>query len=118
MAQHLSVAVIGGIGGGLVLAGVAVTANWRAIGQRFGPSCTVGVSGTAAKLTFEGWGASGSCDNQLASAGTYRYSGPTPNEPVICQYTIHDTRATVRDEGVLKLVGNVVCADLAKQVGR
>ncbi len=117
MAQ-LPAVLVGCLVGGVILAGVAIATNWQAIGRHFGPSCTVGVTGTAAKLTFEGWGASGSCDNQLHTAGAYRYNGPLPNEPVICQYTIHGIRATVRDEGVVKLVGNLLCADLTKQAAR
>lgn len=87
-----------------------------ALGRDYGPSCTVGVTGTAATLTFKGWNAWGSCDAQLASAGLYRSDAATLTAPIICQYTTHGMRATIRDEGSLKLVGNVLCQSLRKQV--
>ncbi len=114
--RRLPPAVLGFAGTALVLAGVAVVLNWQAIGRSIGPSCTLGVTGTAAKLTVNGWGASGVCDS-VSAAGIYHYSGPVPNEPVICQYTVQGARATVRDAGVLKLVGNLLCHDLAQQAG-
>lgn len=94
-----------------------VIATIRAVGNDFGPSCTIGVTGTAASVTFKGWGATASCDAQLSSKQAYRYDGPARVEPIVCQYTLAGERVTVRDSGTLKLVGNALCNSFQQQGG-
>ncbi len=91
-----------------------VAAHWTGIGIAWGPSCAVGVSGTAAVVTVHGWGASDECA-AMTHANTYTYSGPTPSQPIVCQYTISGERYTVQDDGLLKAVGTSVCANLQKE---
>ena len=83
------------------------------VGMAIGPSCTIGVTGTAASLTVKGWRAVDACNT--FDAGTsillYRYSGAVTT-PAICQYQMQGLRFTVNDEGVLKAIGNILCASL------
>jgi len=83
------------------------------------PSCTVGITGTAATITIQGWQATQDCNNlfsgnqgpnalQIDPTKVYRLDSP-PGEPVICQVDRGGLRITVRDEGILKLVGNAMC---------
>ncbi len=83
------------------------------------PSCTVGVTGTAAAVTLQGWQANQNCTTlfsgtqntnipQIGPVNTYRLDSP-PDEPVVCQVNKDGLRITVRDEGILKLVGNALC---------
>lgn len=83
------------------------------------PSCTVGITGTAAVITFQGWQATQDCntlvsDNQNPNAPQITLAKPyllesPPDEPVVCQVNRNGLRITVRDEGILKLVGNALC---------
>jgi hypothetical protein len=41
-----------------------------------------------------------------------------PTQPVICEYAIDGKKFVVRDEGMLKVVGNVLCSGLAKRADR
>lgn len=87
--------------GALVLLAPTLTftsRNWDYIGQRYGPSCTIGFSGTSVTLTVQGWSASQDCDAMVsqdthnpydASVKAYHYQG-TPQGRVLCQYTIGD----------------------------
>ena len=80
------------------------------------PSCTVGITGTAATITFQGWQAAHNCTTlisgnqslQITLAKVYLLDSP-PNEPIVCQVDKDGLRITVRDEGILKLVGNTLC---------
>lgn len=75
-----------------------VSRNWDHIGQRYGPRCTIGFTGTSVTLTVQGWSAYQVCDEAVnqeannpydASVKAYHYQG-TPPSPVMCQYTIGD----------------------------
>ncbi len=88
--------------------------HWDDIGINLGPSCAVGVSGSAAVVSVHGWDASAACA-AMTHANTYTYSGPTPSQPIVCQYTISGERYTVQDDGLLKAVGASVCANLQKE---
>ena len=82
------------------------------------PSCTVGVTGTAATFTIEGWSANQDCQNIVSGkpsflgtfppAHVYLYTS-TPTNPEVCEVDVQGRHVIVRDEGVLKLVGNVLC---------
>lgn len=98
---------------GAVLLGVALfVLNFESVGMAVGPSCTVGVTGTAASVTVRGWTAPAACDSlQRTSVSTYSYTGLV-NAPVVCQYVVQGNRYTVNDEGILKLVGSAICASL------
>lgn len=95
-----------------IVVGVVAATNWDALGMANGPTCTVGVQGTAASLEVRGWTANQACAAfEAETPGTYRYSGPLTT-PVVCQYEIRSNRFTVHDEGVLKLIGNAACVAL------
>lgn len=97
----------------LLVAGAVVASRWNAIGQAVGPSCTIGVTGTAANVTVQGWGANADCQTMLGASTYQMRSGPQGVE--VCQYDIHGNLVTVRDEGLVKLVGAAVCARLESQ---
>lgn len=87
-----------------------VASNWQSIGLTIGPSCAVGVSGTAAVVTARGWDAPTACRSMAgASTSIYSYSGPSPALPIVCQYMIDGVRVTVQDEGLLKIEGTSLC---------
>ncbi len=91
------------------------------------PSCTVGVTGTAATMTIQVWSANNDCNalvkNQLSflgapaaqSGGFYLYT-ETPTNPVICEVDDQGRHIIVRDEGALKLVGGALCSALEQQI--
>jgi len=83
----------------------------------FAPSCTIGVTGTAATVTFRGWKSTSACAS-FESRDTYRLTSDAPTQPVICEYVIQGQTATVRDEGALKLIGASICADFARRADR
>ena len=41
-----------------------------------------------------------------------------PTQPQVCEYAIDGKTFIVRDEGMLKVVGNVLCSGLAKRADR
>lgn len=72
-----------------------------------GSSCTLGLTGTAAKLTWTGWQAETICEQQLANFPAnqrtfYRVLNwqPSSAEVVRCQYTQGLVRVTVTDTGM------------------
>jgi ribosomal protein L32 len=100
---------------GLSIHGFSVKEAVAAIGENWGPSCTVGVTGTAATVTYRGWPAENSCASQLPDKTLYQLQGDPPENPVICQYTSNGLTATVRDQGALKNVDNLICQSLQKE---
>jgi|GEM_PF-1803200 len=97
----------------IILAGAILLVRWNAIGRAVGPSCTIGVTGTAANITVQGWGADSSCHSMLGAHTYDLRSGP--QGVVVCQYVIHSDLVTVRDEGLLKLVGAALCSKLQQE---
>ena len=41
-----------------------------------------------------------------------------PTQPQVCEYAIEGRTFVVRDEGMLKVVGNVLCSGLARRADR
>lgn len=78
-------------------------------------SCTVGVSGTDATLNVRGWRASTLCARLVdkSTRGYYRRDA-APGGSVLCEYDDAGRHYTVRDQGVMMLIGRAVCADLAR----
>ena len=93
------------------------------------PTCTVGLTGSAATMTIIAWSANQDCDDLFAGKTTflgqgtsdvadlnklvYRYTG-TPTSPVVCELDIKGRHIIVRDEGALKLVGTQLCENLQR----
>jgi len=85
-----------------------------------GGECYVGVKGTA----------NDTCKALIANPAKYvgdiaedsakdLYAmSERPTEPQVCEYTIDGRNFIVRDEGMLKVVGNVLCSGLAKRADR
>lgn len=89
-----------------------------ALGMSYGPTCIVGIAGTAASVQAQGWLAGTACDALAGSStSTYRFSG-TLTTPVICQYDIDGVRYTVHDDGALKLFGIAICSEVQKSGSR
>jgi len=95
-----------------------------------GRECYVGVRGTAASITVKGMFPSGTCDALIANPVKYvgdlaedggkdLYSmSERPTQPVVCEYPIDGKTFVVRDEGVLKVVGNILCSSLGKRADK
>jgi len=78
--------------------------------------CTVGIANSNASITVHGVAPDAYCDQLrtwLGQGRGYVMRSP-PAQPVICEYTVSGYRITVRDQGVLKLVGNQACQQLAQ----
>lgn len=103
---------------------IAYSGAFNSLIQAIEPSCTIGLTGTAATITIEAWSANQDCDAFFAGNPTflgpavenptknyYRYSG-TPTEPVVCEGNDQGRHIIVRDEGALKLVGNSICSSM------
>lgn len=92
--------------------------------------CTVGIEGTSALVTIQGWGAQQVCQQalshpetlipknsstafSLANLHTYESTQPpTPSQTVVCEYKsqgFFQQRFIVRDEGIMKIVGVTIC---------
>jgi len=95
-----------------------------------GGECYVGVRGTAASLTVRGMFPGGTCkafmENPVKYVGEagedhakdlYELS-ERPTQPVVCEYPVDGKTFIVRDEGILKVVGNVMCSGLAKRADK
>ena len=92
--------------------------------------CYVGVRGTAASITVKGTFPGGTCEalisNPAKFVGNIAEDGARdlyamserPTQPVICEYTIDGRSFIVRDEGMLKVVGNLLCSGLVRRVDR
>ena len=90
--------------------------------------CYVGVSGTAASITVKGMFPDDTCKALISNPARYigevaedsprqLYSmSERPTQPVVCEYTVDSKHLIVRDDGMLKVVGNIVCSGLAKRV--
>lgn len=120
------------IGGAVVGLTTPVLGDLRA-------NCAVGIVGSSASITVTGLLAGRACRELLRSSSRnilgltqlnvvsgrnharfvlncvspniYELS-TTPNQPVVCEYQYGRQRYIVRDEGILKLVGNAVCDKL------
>ena len=77
--------------------------------------CYVGVKGTAATITVSGLAAGMTCDYLVSSSPDRMYRlSQAPREPAVCEQTVKGQRFLVRDTGVLKIVGNVLCSEIGK----
>src|SRR5260221_7784882 len=104
-----------------VAAGVLYTGTLQRALLAIEPTCTVGITGTAATLTIEGWTANQDCQTivsghpsflgTLDSSRVYLYTTGLTN-PVVCELDRQGRHLIVRDEGVLKLVGSALCRAL------
>ena len=89
--------------------------------------CYVGVKGAAASVTVKSMFPGGTCEALIANPAKYvgdvaqdsakdLYAmSERPTQPVVCEYRIDGRAFVVRDEGMLKVVGNVLCSGLAKR---
>lgn len=80
-------------------------------------TCSIGISGTAANVTFTGINASAVCDgNVQGTSQAYLMSG-TPQGAEICEGDIqeqnHSVHYIVRDTGLFNIVGSSICAKLS-----
>jgi hypothetical protein len=94
-----------------------------------GGECYVGVRGTAASITVKGLFPGRTCDALIANPVKYvgdlaedskdLYSmSDRPTQPVVCEYTVDGSAFVVRDEGMLKVVGNILCSGLGKRADK
>lgn len=73
--------------------------DWNNIGQAIGPSCSFGVTGTAASITVHGWNSRDACKALRSGANfdTYDLPQEATNRPVICQYSVLNDTIVVHD---------------------
>jgi hypothetical protein len=95
-----------------------------------GGECYVGVKGTAASVTVKGTFPNDTCKALIANPAKYvgdvaedsakdLYAmSERPTQPQVCEYTIDGRSFIVRDEGMLKVVGNILCSGLARRADR
>ena len=95
-----------------------------------GGECYVGVKGTAASVTVKGTFPNDTCKALIANPAKYvgdiaedsakdLYAmSERPTQPQVCEYSLDGRTFIVRDEGMLKVVGNVLCSGLAKRADR
>ncbi len=76
-----------------------VLANWGGVGQVLGPSCSFGITGTAASITVHGWSSGDACKALRSGASFQTYDLPreASENPVICQYAVLNNRIVVHD---------------------
>jgi len=101
--------------------GLLVAPHFWQIGRAIGPACTVGVNGTGADVTVQGWSAPFACQTitQRLAGATHGLSAvvlaPRPTDlsaPLVCRSVVAHDQVTVRDRGALKLVGTLLCTAL------
>jgi hypothetical protein len=92
-----------------------------------GRECYVGVRGTEASITVKALFPDATCDALIKNP--VKYIGDIaeenrrelcsmserPTQPVMCEYTIDGKHFLVRDDGMFKVVGNILCASLARR---
>lgn len=95
-----------------------------------GGECYVGVRGTAASITVKGMFPSGTCEalikNPVKYVGDLAEDGgrdlyamsERPTQPVVCEHRVEGRTFVVRDDGVLKLVGNILCSSLGRRADK
>jgi len=99
----------------LILASVVTPLDTPILGElRY--SCAVGVVGTAASVTVRGILAGRQCRAWLRDShgqfGQFFELTHTPTQSVICEYSHAHLNYTVRDSGILKIVGNGICQSI------
>lgn len=80
----------------------------------FSSSCSVGVVGSDAVIDIKGQGANKACNDLLKNPNYYFSTVEQPTKPVICVINVNSLTYTVRDEGILKIVGSGICDELKK----
>lgn len=77
-------------------------------------TCIIGVRGTRATVTVEGLGATFRCKDFIPKSGGSDYYIKTERatEPVLCEGDRSGLHYTVRDDGMLVIVGRLLCGDL------
>jgi len=77
------------------------------------PNCSVGYLGTAANVSFSGFGADRECQNlQTIDPAFIR---ATVSGPVLCRVQLGAVLATVRDRGAFPYTGSAICAYLERR---
>lgn len=113
--------------GALLLAALAVWLYWPQAATALRgvePACTVGLSGSAATITIQGWSATDDC-NKIVSGQPSFLGGPAApgnvylvtgaaTAPVLCELDKQGRHLIVRDQGFLTLVGTGECELLQK----
>lgn len=89
--------------------------------------CYVGVTGTEASVTVKDMFPDETCQAIIANPAKYfgdiaedtskdLYAmSEAPKQPVVCEYTVEGKHFIVRDDGMLKVVGNILCNGLGKR---
>ena len=78
-------------------------------------SCSVGAVGSAAVINIKGRGATQACNDLVKDQNSFYITEEQPTKPVICVVKIRKLTYTVRDQGLLNLVGNELCNRLTTE---
>ncbi len=105
---------------GCIVVGV-IGLVWFTIYLRNNATCTMGVNGTAANVTFKGNQAADFCSDPTGwkFGGTTFYTLDQPQGVILCEGTLtsNGTTAqyTIRDTGVLDVMGSELCQWFGKE---
>ena len=76
-------------------------------------NCVLGVQGTRATLTLQGFGAKSRCKRFADRNHDFYVRKQAAVEPVICEGDKDGLHYAVRDEGLIVLIGRVTCARMS-----
>jgi len=75
-------------------------------------TCSVRLTGVSTVVAVRGHGADAACDRQVNGISNLFHLHDEPRDrPAVCECAAKGVRATVRDAGVLKIVGNIACVE-------
>jgi hypothetical protein len=108
-----------GLGAAMGYAVINGTALQNPLLRMVVPSCSLGVVGTEASITFTGWAASKPCEESQQQTDTRKAKGfyiltTEPVTPIVCEGDHDGYHYKVRDTGMFKIIGNALCASLHK----
>jgi len=102
----------------LVIAVVISGVGLSPIQKMLPATCTVGIVGANATVTFSGVGAETQCHQAVTNPNNkvswYELQGVQPSGNVMCEGTLQGDTIIVRDQGILNIYGNELCSSFLK----
>jgi hypothetical protein len=74
--------------------------------------CSVGVAGTAAVIEISGFGAIVACHSYIEESKDLYTTNEQPSKPIVCIVNRGNLTYTIRDEGLFKIQGTIICNSL------
>ncbi len=103
----------------LLIAVVVISGGGLVSIQKMLPStCSVGIVGSNATITFTGVDAETQCNQAVTNPNNkvswYELQGVQPSGNVMCEGTLQGDTIIVRDQGVFNIYGNELCSNFLK----